>query len=111
GPNSTIEFSVTEITGNSYGTINFELLNADIVSKPTITPSGPVNICSVNNLTLTSSATTNNLWNTGETTQNITVNTAGSYSVTVTGSEGCIAQSDAVDVMVTQAATYYRDAD
>src|SRR6266536_286181 len=111
GPNSTVEFKVTEIAGDAYGAIDFELVNKDIVAKPTITPPGPINICSVDNVTLASSAATGNTWSTGETTQSINVHTSGSYSVTVTNSEGCTAQSDPVQVSITQATTYYRDAD
>ncbi|WP_341903644.1 FG-GAP-like repeat-containing protein [Fluviicola taffensis] len=52
-----------------------------IPSVPTITAGGPTTFCSGNNVVLTSSAASGNLWSTGETTQSITVTTSGSYSV------------------------------
>ena len=110
GPSSTIEFKVTEFYGDAYGAIDLELMSADI-TKPTITPSGSVNICSGDIITLTSSAATGNTWSTGDTTQSITVNTAGNYSVTVTGSAGCTAQSDTVNITVHPQQIWYRDAD
>jgi hypothetical protein len=51
---------------------------------PTITPGGPTTFCTGGSVTLTSSSATGNLWSTGETTQSITVSTAGTYTVTVT---------------------------
>lgn len=52
-------------------------------SVPTITASGPTTFCSGDSLTLTASAGSNYLWNTGATTQGIKVFSAGSYTVTV----------------------------
>ncbi|WP_430403139.1 FG-GAP-like repeat-containing protein [Fluviicola sp.] len=52
-----------------------------IPSVPTITAGGPTTFCSGNNVVLTSSAASGNLWSTGETTQSITVTTSGSYTV------------------------------
>ncbi len=40
------------------------------------------------------------LWNTGDTTQSITVNTAGGYYVTLTSSDGCSASSDTTMITV-----------
>ncbi|PIF47585.1 gliding motility-associated-like protein [Chryseobacterium sp. 52] len=48
-----------------------------------ITPSAPV-LCSGGNITLTSNNTTGNTWSTGETTQSITVNSPGTYTLTST---------------------------
>ncbi len=54
-------------------------------AKPTITASGPVtNLCPGATVTLTASKGNSYLWNTGATTQKITVTTAGSYYATVT---------------------------
>ena len=52
-----------------------------IPSVPTITAGGPTTFCSGGSVVLTSSATSGNLWSTGETTQSITVTTTGSYTV------------------------------
>jgi gliding motility-associated-like protein len=51
---------------------------------PVITAGGPVSFCQGGSVTLTSSATTGNIWSTSATTQSITVTTAGSYTVTQT---------------------------
>lgn len=100
GPDSKVEYRVTEIDDAAKGAITFTLLSSNVVAKPTISPSGPVTVCSNSSVTLASSSATGNLWSTGANTQSIAVNTAGSYTVTVTGSEGCTAQSDAVQVSI-----------
>ncbi|MES2388566.1 MAG: hypothetical protein V4543_11245 [Bacteroidota bacterium] len=55
---------------------------------PEISASGPLNVCGTGTVTLTSSATRGNLWNTGDTTRSITVSASGSYYVQLTNS-GC----------------------
>ncbi|MBL0145729.1 MAG: hypothetical protein IPP48_08185 [Chitinophagaceae bacterium] len=55
---------------------------------PTITAGGPTTFCVGGSVVLTSSSASGNLWSTGETTQSITVTTAGTYTVTVT-TAGC----------------------
>ena len=70
---------------------------------PTISVSGPTTFCAGENVELTSSSPTGNVWSpNGETTQTITVEGAGSYSVTVTDNNGCSGTSDAVDVTLYQ---------
>jgi PKD repeat protein len=54
-----------------------------------ITPSGLTTLCAGDSVMLTSSSPTGNLWNTGATTQSITVYTGGVYSVTVIDANGC----------------------
>ena len=51
---------------------------------PKITASGSNNLCSGTSMTLTATAGTSFLWNTGATTQSITVSQPGSYYCTVT---------------------------
>jgi len=75
-------------------------------SRPTITAGGALNFCSGRSVTLTSSASSGNLWSNGATTQSITVNASGSYYVRVQGSS---CQSDTsshvvVNVLPTPAA-------
>lgn len=111
GPDSKIEYEVKDYSGSAYGAITFNLINNSIVAKPTVTPSGSVDICSNTSVTLTSSAETGNTWSNGETTQNINVNTAGNYYVTVAGAAGCTVQSDTVILTVTPATIFCRDAD
>jgi hypothetical protein len=59
-----------------------------IPPTPTITPGGPTTFCTGGSVVLTSSSASGNTWSTGETTQSITVTTAGTYTVTVTAA-GC----------------------
>lgn len=60
---------------------------------PVITASGPTSFCTGSNVTLTSSATTNIVWNNGLTVPSFTVDTNGSFRVTVTGANGCTSTS------------------
>jgi hypothetical protein len=62
---------------------------------PTISASGAITFCEGGSVTLTSSQVTGNLWSTGETTQSIVVNTAGSYTVTYTSPTGCVSDVSA----------------
>ena len=68
-------------------------------SNCTVTPSvsGVSSLCPNQSGTLTASATGTSpftfVWSTGSTAQTITINSAGSYTVTVTGNGGCTASS------------------
>lgn len=68
--------------------------------EPVITASGPTTICAGESVQLTSTLGNNYLWNTGATSQTITVTTSGSRWVTVTNVNGCSGVSDTVDVVV-----------
>ncbi|WP_412850979.1 T9SS type B sorting domain-containing protein [Chryseobacterium sp. PMSZPI] len=58
-------------------------LNISTTASPAITASSST-ICYGGNVTLTSNQTTGNTWSTGATTQSITINTAGTYTLTNT---------------------------
>ncbi|MDB5122453.1 MAG: hypothetical protein JWP94_582 [Mucilaginibacter sp.] len=66
----------------------------------TITASGPTAFCQSGSVKLTASAGASYHWSTGATTQSITVNTAGDYTVTVTNTGGCSTTSSATAVTV-----------
>lgn len=68
-------------------------------ATPTISASGSTTFCSGNSVTLTSSSPTDNLWNTGATSQSITVSSAGNYGLTVT-QNGCTAASSLTTISV-----------
>ena len=69
--------------------------------EPTITADGPLEFCDVDSVTLTASASESYLWSpNGEVSQSITVNTTGSYSVTVTDENGCSGTSVATVITV-----------
>ncbi|MEO8770888.1 MAG: GEVED domain-containing protein [Ferruginibacter sp.] len=70
-------------------------------STPTISTGGAATtFCAGGSVTLTSSSATNNVWSTGATTQSISVNAGGNYSVTVSNANGCSATSAATAVTV-----------
>jgi len=60
---------------------------------PTLTPSGPTTFCQGGSVTLTASSANAYQWSNGATTQSIIVTSSGSYAVTVTRSNGCVAAS------------------
>ena len=78
--------------------------NPCTLSGASVSPSGPQSICSGNSVTLTANATGSGsgytyLWSNGATTQSITVNTSGSYAVTVRENAQC--QSTTSSIVVT----------
>lgn len=62
------------------------------IPAPTISASGPTNFNMGGSVTLTSSAASGNLWSNGATTQSITVNNSGNYSVRYTNAENCTSE-------------------
>jgi hypothetical protein len=67
---------------------------------PAISADGPTTFCDGGSVTLTASAGASYLWSTGATSQSITVNQTGNYSVTVTDANGCSAASSPAAVTV-----------
>ncbi len=99
--NATGNYSV-QIT-NTYGCSTTSTVTAVTVNPlPTasITANGPTIFCIGGSVTLTSSAGSSYLWNTGETTSSITVNATGNYTVQITNSYGCSATSTVTAVTV-----------
>ncbi len=100
-------FTPTPITGTNtyYATVTLdgcesESSSAQIIINPT--PVANINasqtqVCEGETITLTSAAPTGNLWSTGATTNSITVNTGGTYSLTVT-LNGCVSAPDQASV-------------
>ena len=70
------------------------------LSAPAITTDGPTTFCTGGSVNLTSSEPTGNTWSTTETTQTINVTTSGSYTVTYTDGNGCLATSIPTSVTV-----------
>jgi gliding motility-associated-like protein len=97
---ATISVTVT----NTCGSATSNTINVTINNLPTaaiISPAGPIELCSGSSQLLSSNANTGNVWSpNGETTQDITVSTAGSYFTTVTDANGCSAISNIVVVSV-----------
>ncbi|MCB0755642.1 MAG: gliding motility-associated C-terminal domain-containing protein, partial [Flavobacteriales bacterium] len=92
--------TVTDENG-CQGTSDPVVITVFDLPEPEITASGPLTICPEDSVTLTSSAASSYTWSpNGETTQSITVNTAGTYTVTVVDQNGCEGESEAVVVEV-----------
>ena len=68
----------------------------------TITPSDDSLTCSVTSIVLTATGGGSYVWSDGSTTNTTTVTTAGTYTVTVTGTNGCTATNS---ITITQDAT------
>ncbi len=87
-PTTTTTYSITATRSNGCTASSSVTVTVNGATNiPTITPAGPVTFCSGQSAVLTASIGTAYLWNTGATTQSLTVNTSGSYSVIVDG--GC----------------------
>jgi hypothetical protein len=84
--NSCFDFKTTTITVNA------------IPTAPVITPSGVTTFCSGGSVVLTSSASTGNLWSTGATTPQITVNTGSTITVSSTVN-GCTSQGSTPQIV------------
>lgn len=97
--NFTLGNNLIELTASTPGCGAVSLtqtLNVTVDSAPvsTITSSsGVTDICNGAEITLNASAGDSYLWNTGETTSSIQVDNAGSYTVTITASNGCQSES------------------
>jgi hypothetical protein len=91
-PTATGTYTITT-TGQDASCAAATLAGTITVNTPpvaTISAGGPVEFCAGGSVTLTSTAGTSYLWNPGGAiTQGITVSSSGSYTVTVTGANGC----------------------
>lgn len=69
---------------------------------PVVTASGSTSFCQGGSVSLTASSALNYLWSNGATTQSITVNQSGNYSVTVNTGSSCVSTSAPTTVTVSQ---------
>ncbi len=96
-PTTTTLFTATGTDSN--GCTNTGATTITVNSLPTVEITGTLTYCAGSSTTLTATAGLSSyLWSTGETTQAITVSSAGSYTVTGTDSNGCSATSAASTV-------------
>jgi hypothetical protein len=109
-PQGTTEWTVVEgLTGTSYTATDLEactayefqaeaacsegssgfspstLLVPELVAVPTVSLNGRLQFCEGGTRILSSSAPTGNVWSTGDTGSSLTVNSGGTYTVTVSG--------------------------
>jgi hypothetical protein len=94
------DYSVTVNTGQCQYVSPATTVTVNPLPAATITASGPTTFCAGGSVTLTASPASSYAWSNGATTQSITVNAAGSYSVTVTNGNGCSAASAPTTVAV-----------
>ncbi|MCX6167654.1 MAG: gliding motility-associated C-terminal domain-containing protein [Sphingobacteriales bacterium] len=97
-PTATTTYTVT-LTDGGVSTTDSVTVTVE-TPLATITPSGSTALCTGGSVTLSANTGASYVWSTGATTQSITVNTAGSYTVTVTNAIGCSATSVATAVTV-----------
>jgi len=71
-----------------------------------ITASGSTTFITGNTVTLQASNGASWLWNNGATTQNISVNSGGTYSVTIDNGLGCVATSNSINITVLPIGSY-----
>lgn len=87
-------YSVTGTSNGCSATSNVVNVNVTSAQPPTIlSSSGSNSICNNTPVTLSGSTAQSYLWSNGQTTQNITVTSAGTYTLTVNYSNGCTSSS------------------
>ena len=93
--------TITDING-CQATSDITTLTDGLYTAPSaiITPSGKTELCFGNSQLLTSVPAAGYVWSTGETTQSITVNQTGKYTVRITDINGCEATADSVEIVV-----------
>lgn len=95
------DYYVTVTDGNGCSTTSdTTTVSINNNPTPTISASGPLTFCNGDNVVLTSSASANYAWSSGDTTQSITVTSSGSFYVTVNDGNGCGGTSATVVVTV-----------
>lgn len=92
-------YTVTVLDGNGCTYALSDTVASIVAPTPTVTAQGATTFCQGGSVILSSSSVSGNTWNTGATTQTITVNSAGTYSVSVT-QNGCTVSSDTLVVTV-----------
>jgi len=85
---------------SSNDTMSLANMTVNLTQNVSITPSGTISICEGSNQVLQASAGSSYLWSTGAITASLSVNTAGTYTVTVTDANGCSAISSPVTINV-----------
>ncbi|MFM2135564.1 MAG: hypothetical protein RL021_964, partial [Bacteroidota bacterium] len=99
--NTSGTFSVTVTNGAcSMTSSNVVTTATQPGTPPVISAGGPLTFCQGGSVVLTSNLSTAIRWSTGATTQSITVNTSGTYTVSQTSSSGCTSTSSPVTVNV-----------
>jgi hypothetical protein len=98
-PGTTI---ISYQVSNSNGCSNTVTYPITVLAAPTaaLSNSGATSFCQGGSVTLTAGAASAYLWNTGQTTQSVTVSNTGNYAVTITAANGCSATTLPTSVAV-----------
>lgn len=98
---------VTQTGGCSATSANTAIsVGSGSAPTPTISAGGATTFCNGGSVQLTASTGTSYLWSNGATTQAISATASGNYTVRVTQSNGCSAQSSATTITVNPTATF-----
>ena len=89
----TVHFQFSDLN-RTWSSVVSEPISKGIILAPVVTPDGATTICDGTTRILTSTEAGSYLWNTGETTQSISVTKAGDYYVSVDQESGCGLTSD-----------------
>ncbi len=76
------------------------VLTINLAPPPSITAGGPITFCQGGSVLLTANSGTSYTWSNGVTSQSITVNASGTFTVVVTQPGGCTATSSPVTITV-----------
>ena len=97
--NAQGNYTVTVTGANGCKTISSPVvINYFAGSQASVSPAGPITIIQPNTITLNASSGSTYQWSDGETSQAIVVSASGNYFVTVTNVNGCVSQSNTVQV-------------
>ncbi|MBD2699752.1 T9SS type A sorting domain-containing protein [Spirosoma sp. BT702] len=102
GANGSYFLTVTDQNGCTSAQSNTVAITVNpIPVKPTVTANGPTTFCADRNVTLTAPQNTAYLWSSGQTTQSLTINQSGDYTVRTRNQFNCSSvPSDIVTVKV-----------
>ncbi len=92
----TYDVTVTDINGCTATASQVVVVSLNITFS--ITPTGPTTFCSGGSVTLDAGVYNSYNWSTSETTETISVSTSGTYTVTITGNNGCSGTSSITTV-------------
>jgi gliding motility-associated-like protein len=95
---TTVSYTVSTNGCTATTTAQLNVLNNPVA--PTITASGATSVCPGSTVVLFASNGANYQWNTGATTPFVVASQSGTYTVTVTGINGCSATSLPVNVFI-----------
>ncbi len=101
---STTYLPDVNISNNDLATVTVTTSSAVI---STISPPGPLTICSGTSVVLTAGTGTSYQWSTGATSQSISVSSQGSYSVSYLNQSGCLTNATPVSVSLTSFQSAY----